>query len=132
MQPLQLKQSVPVPCLAQAMAGIVWTFGRGGANIQVTNINGESSSFSAAQPLDEFNISIDVMGESTRAPELLPSQEHITHHPAGNIVSTVTPVQVNASISFVDEGLVNITYVIEKDQISGKGRGKGLGKSINM
>ena len=114
------------------MAGIQWAFGRHGVSVTVTNVDGEMSNFSSDQAVTEFTIAVDPVGESTRAPELIAAQQQVLQLSAGEIVLTIVPIQVRTSISFADEGMVDLTYVVEKDQITGKGRGKGIGKRTEM
>jgi len=42
------------------------------------------------------------------------------------------PVKVRAEVSFADEGVLEAEWLVEHNNVTGKGSGKGLGKGIRF
>ena len=129
------------------MASVRWHFGDHGCSVHVRDPEGHTSTIESRTPISEFNIFLDSVGETVQseAANMRPEDAFNTHHgaqvintaPPGDpnnrqFMLTYLPVKVRAEVSFADEGVLEAEWLVEHNNITGKGSGKGLGKGIRF
>ena len=107
------------------MATVTWSFGPSGFAVGVTSLgaNGESE-VNGDMPATGLNISFRRV--NVGAPVLA----EIRTDAQGNITRTVvSPLAIRAVISLADDGHIDANWVVDRNGVTGKGTGKGLGKN---
>ena len=107
------------------MATVIWSFGPSGFAVGVTSrgANGESE-VNGDMPATGLNICFRRLNVGG------PIQSTTTTDSQGNTTRVVvSPLAVRAVISLADDGHIDANWVVDRNGVSGKGIGKGLGKN---
>ena len=131
----------PASLVAAAMATVNWSFGPEGFSVRVTNEQGATSVVSGAAAMDEMAIKLTplttdasaISVETAVAP--MPTSNDWGPLPRGRERKIVTraPVQIEIKCHGADcETSVNAVWTVTPTTISGKGMGKGMGKTIRI
>ena len=124
-----------------AMASLTWSFGPDGFSVRVTNEEGATSVVSGATPMDELAIKVTpltgdpsaILTESAVAPMLTSNDWGPLPRVRERKVVIRTPVQIEIKGDGSNcETSLNAMWVLTPNSISGKGSGKGMGKSIRI
>ena len=108
------------------MATVSWVFGSGGFRVQVaahgcqqeTELNGDL-------PTSDITLSFTRLNNGG----LVPSTTTID--PSGNTTTVaISPIAVRAVVNFADEGHLDAHWIVTRDGVTGKGSGKGIGKTV--
>ena len=119
------------------MASLLWSFGPDGFMLRVNNEEGATSVVQGAVPMDEMNITLTPLTNDPAThitTEVIPPVTHNDWGPLtpqrSRMVTLRTPVQVAVTGAGSQcETSLQATWVMKTNSISGKGSGKGLGKS---
>ena len=129
------------PLVAAAMATVSWSFGPDGFSVRVTNEQGSTSVVSGAAAMDEMAIKLTplttdasaISVETAVAPMATSNDWGPLPRGRERKIVTRAPVQVEIKGDGADcETSVNAVWTVTPTMISGKGTGKGLGKTIRI
>ena len=131
----------PASLVAAAMATVNWSFGPEGFSVRVTNEQGATSVVSGAAAMDEMAIKLTPLTTDAsaisveRAVAQMPSMNDWGPLPRGREQKIVTrvPMMIEIKGEGADcETSVSAMWTVTSTTISGKGTGKGMGKSIRI
>ena len=116
------------------MATISWEFGANGFRVAITSRDGGESVISGTHAVDELSL------DFTTPPNAVATSTDTDANPIsrmlatpGTMVITTIPVDISASLSFRDEdSFIDASWRVGPYTISGKGKGKGLGKNTTI
>ena len=107
------------------MATVSWVFGAGGFRVQVGSLafNNESE-LNSNLPTSDITISFNRINNGGPVPSATTTDSQ------GNTTRVdVCPVAVRAVVSLEGDGHLDANWVVTWDGVSGKGKGKGIGKT---
>ena len=107
------------------MATVSWVFGAGGFRVQVASLalNNESE-LNSNLPTSDITISFNRIDNGA------PVQSTTTTDSQGNTTRVdVCPVAVRAVMCLEGDGYLDASWVVTRDVVTGKGSGKGIGKT---
>ena len=133
------------------MAHIEWNFGSDGFWMRVTGVEGTTSVVSGSTPTSGINITVGPaldVGPVTTAPLSTAAADAApiattasstgatggssTGTTGNRLVFEQTPVRIIADIDFADDGYIHAWWVSTTAGMSGKGKGKGIGKNTTF
>ena len=105
------------------MATVSWMFRANGFRVQVASLgNVNKSKLNGDLPTSDITISFSRLNGG-----VLASITSGTRH--GTTTVDVCPIGVPAVVSFEGDGHLDANWIVTRDSVSGKGRGKGIGKT---
>ena len=107
------------------MATVSWVFGAGGFRVQVGSI-----AFVNESELNSNLSTEDITISFNRIDNGAPVESGTTTDEHGNTTSVdIRPIAVRAVVCFEGDGHLDANWIVTCDGVSGKGTGKGIGKT---
>ena len=123
------------------MASLTWSFGPDGFSVRVTNEEGCTSGISGTTPMDEMMIKVtpltgdpSVIHTETATAPMITSNDWgplPRVHERKVVIRAPVQIEVKGDGSHCETSM-NALWVLTPNSISGKGSGKGMGKSIRI
>ena len=113
------------PPLLGRMATVSWVFGAGGFRVQVGSLafNNESE-LNGNLPTSDITLSFTNINNGGPVPSAIATDSQ------GNTTRVeVRRLSVRAVVSFVDDSHLDANWIVTRDGVTGKGSGKGIGKT---
>ena len=118
------------------MTTVRWHINTGGFMVDITNAEGNNSQDAGDFSVDKMNINLDNSEVSSTAGASSTTRQRVPNSPnqvapgmPGQVRIDISPIVVKASACCTDEGMIDAYWHVGTGNISGKGVGKGLGKS---